>query len=138
MVLVDSAVWIDLLRGSKTSATALLKRLLELGEAAVAPVIVQELLQGAVDTRAFERLSQRFLALPLLGVDDPVAHHLAAARLYAHARWQGITPRSPHDCLIAAVAATCGVPLLQDDRDFEQLAAVDDRLVLLPRGRRDT
>lgn len=138
MVLVDTAVWIDLLRGSKSSAAALLKRLLELGEAAVAPVIVQELLQGAVDTRAFERLSQRFLALPLLGVDDPVAYHLAAARLYARARWQGITPRSPHDCLIAAVAAACGVPLLQDDRDFEQLAAVDDRLVLLPRGRRGT
>ena len=47
MVLVDTTVWIDWLRTLETAAAAELDRLLEEGEAALAPVILQELLQGA-------------------------------------------------------------------------------------------
>lgn len=47
----------------------------------------------------------------------------------ACARWSGLTPRSPHDCLIAAAVAA-DVPLLHDDRDFEVLARVERRLQL--------
>ena len=133
MVLVDSTVWIDLLRARQTTAVARLRRVIELGEAAVAPVIVQEILQGAFDARAFERLAQRFSALPMLETQDSLALHIAAARLYARARWQGVTPRSPHDCLIAAIAVAHGVPLLHDDQDFERLAEVEKKLVLVPR-----
>lgn len=133
MVLVDSTVWIDLLRAQQTTAVKRLRRVIELGEAAVAPVIVQEILQGAVDARAFERLAQRFSALPMLETQDSLTLHIAAARLYARARWQGITPRSPHDCLIAAIAIAHGVPLLHDDQDFERLAEVEKKLVLVPR-----
>jgi predicted nucleic acid-binding protein len=64
VVLVDSTVWIDLLRNRRSHAVVLLERLLNLGEAAVTPVIVQEILQGARDARAFERLSRRVRALP--------------------------------------------------------------------------
>jgi hypothetical protein len=134
VVLVDSTVWIDLLRRRQTLAARVLDRLIDLGEAAVTPVIVQEILQGAVDKNAFERLAARFLALPMLGVTEPVALHVAAARLYAHARWQGVTPRSPHDCLIAATAVQADVLLLHDDCDFEALAVVEPRLRLVPLG----
>ena len=134
MVLVDTTVWIDLLREQRTPATAVLMRLLDMGEAAVTPVIVQEILQGANTAKAFERLSRRFLAFPRLGETNSISHHAAAARLYARARWKGITPRSPHDCLIAAVAVAGGVPPLRDDRDFDLLATVEPRLVLLPPG----
>jgi predicted nucleic acid-binding protein len=97
VVLVDTTVWIDLLRNCASVPVARLQRLLERGDAAVTPVIVQEVLQGAEDEKAFARLSKHFLALPMLMADDPVSIHVAAARLYARARWQGITPRSPHD-----------------------------------------
>ncbi len=134
MVLVDSTVWIDLLRGRQTATVKRLRRAIELGEAAVAPVIVQEILQGAADARAFERLAHRFSALPMLESGNPLALHIAAARLYARARWQGITPRSPHDCLIATIAVAHVVPLLHDDQDFERLAEVEKKLVPVPRA----
>ena len=47
VVLVDSSVWIDLLRDVQTAQTLALRQLLPKGEAALAPVIYQEILQGA-------------------------------------------------------------------------------------------
>lgn len=131
MVLVDSTVWIDLLRGQATAAVARLRAVIEAEEAAAAPVIVQEVLQGARDEAAFRKLAAHFMALPMLGTDSPLALAHAAARLYARARWQGVTPRSPHDCLIVAIAVAERVPLLADDTDFERLARVEPRLKLL-------
>ena len=54
-----------------------------------------------------------------------------AGALYARCRWAGITPRSPHDCLIAQTAIANGVALLYDDRDFELIAGLEPRLRLL-------
>lgn len=61
------------------------------------------------------------------------ATHAAAGALYARCRWAGITPRSPHACLIAQLAVEHGVPLLHDDRDFEAIAGVETRLVQMRR-----
>ena len=51
-MLVDTTVWIDLLRGQVTPAVVCLRQLLDRGEALIAPVIVQEILQGARDALA--------------------------------------------------------------------------------------
>ena len=131
MVLVDTTIWIDLLRNRTTRQTAILARLLELGEAAVTPVIVQEILQGSRDEAAFQKLRAHFLAMPALGVSAPLMLADAAARLYARARWSGVTPRSPHDCLIAAVAIAENVWLLSADADFTPLAAIEPKLRLV-------
>ena len=131
MVLVDTTVWIDLLRSGAGAPVSTLKRLLEAGEAAIAPVILQELLQGASSREHFERLRRHFLALPLLEPKSQAATQVAAAALYARCRGQGITPRSPIDCLIAQLAIEHGVQLLHDDRDFESLAGVEPKLKLI-------
>ena len=131
MILVDSTVWIDLLRANRTAPATVLERLLELGEVATAPVIVQEILQGARNAAGFLRLRARLLALPMLDPRPGAASHAAAAYLYARCRWAGITPRSPHDCLIAAIAIEHGIALLHDDRDFEALATIEPRLHLV-------
>jgi predicted nucleic acid-binding protein len=62
------------------------------------------------------------------------AHETAreAALLYARCRWQGITIRSPNDCLIAACAIEAGLPLLHADQDFGHIASIEPRLQLLP------
>ena len=133
MILVDSTVWIDLLRNCDTVPVSRLRKLLEVGEATVAPVIVQELLQGAADAAGFAKLHAYFTAIPLLGAENPLEVHVSAGRLYARARWQGLTPRSPHDCLIAVTAMQKRIPLLHDDRDFEHLAGVEPNLHLIPR-----
>ncbi len=49
----------------------------------------------------------------------------------ARARRRGVTPRSSHDCLIAAIAVAERVPLLHDDEDFVRLARVEPRPNLL-------
>lgn len=133
MILVDSTVWIDLLRIRETMPVVRLRKLLELGEAAASPVIAQEVLQGATDPQSFRKLRKYFMGIPLLGAHRMVELHIAAAELYARARWRAITPRSPHDCLIAVTALEEDVLLLHDDSDFERLATVEPRLKLIPR-----
>jgi predicted nucleic acid-binding protein len=133
VILVDSTVWIDLLRNCETVPVSRLRKLLDAGEATVAPVIVQELLQGATDAAGFAKLQRYFTAIPMSGTDNSLELHVAAGRLYARARWQGVTPRRPHDCLIAATAVDKCMPLLHDDRDFEHLALVEPKLNLIPR-----
>jgi predicted nucleic acid-binding protein len=131
VVRVDSMARIDLLRGRGTAAVARLRAVIEAEEAAVAPVIVQQILQGARSEAAFRKLAAHFMVLPMLGTAEPLRLAHAAARLYARARWRGITPRSPHDCLIAAIAVAERVPPLRDDADFARLAHIASRLRLL-------
>jgi predicted nucleic acid-binding protein len=133
VILVDSTVWIDFLRNSDTVPVGRLRKLLDAGEATVAPVIVQELLQGATNADGFTKLQRYFMSIPMSGAENSLDLHVAAGRLYARARWQGVTPRSPHDCLIAATAVAKRLPLLHDDRDFEHLALVEPQLNLIPR-----
>lgn len=131
MVLVDTTVWIDLLRGGGSAPVMTLRQLLTDGQAVTAPVILQEVLQGASGLDSLQRLRNHFLSLPMVEPAAGGLTHAAAGELYARCRWQGITPRSPHDCLIAQLAIEHDIPLLHDDRDFEALARVDGRLRLM-------
>jgi predicted nucleic acid-binding protein len=132
VVLVDSSVWIDLLRGQSTPAVATLRRLVASDEAALAPVIYQEILQGAASPERFVKLREYFRSLPFLLPIHPVETYARAAELYVACRNQGLTPRSPHDCLVARIAIENTVPLLHDDRDFEALARVEKALKCYP------
>ena len=127
MVLVDTTVWINWLRNSQDSAVLSLDKLLEEGDAVLAPVILQEILQGAASAAALITLREQFEALPMLLPN--AATYAEAGALYARCRWQGITPRSPHDCLIARLAIENKVPLLHDDRDFEYIASIEPSLL---------
>ena len=130
MVLVDTAVWIGLLRNQETAPISRLRELLSDGDAAVAPVILQEILQGASSPANLQRLREHFLDLPMLGYRGDALTHAEAGALYARCLWAGITPRSPHDCLIAQIAVEHGVVLLHDDADFERIAKVEPSLKL--------
>ena len=130
MVLVDSTVWIDLLRRRVTRQVADLRVLLETREAALSFLVYQEVLQGASTPDHFERLRGYFSTLPTLHVASPRRLHEAAAKLYARCRWAGITPRNGHDCVIAQTAIEHEVMLLANDRDFDAIASVEPRLHL--------
>ena len=94
----------------------------------MAPVIVQELLQGARNETELRRLRAEFMGQPMWIPTRET--HARAGELYARCRWQGITIRSPHDCLIAALAIEHNDWLLQEDRDFARLATVEPALRL--------
>lgn len=132
MVLVDTSVWIDFLRGSPTAEVTMLESFLE-GEEIVgtAPIILQEVLQGAETAERFERWRREFSGLMCYLPRDPIDTHVDAARLFASCRRAGKTPRSGNDCLIARIAIEHDLLLLEDDRDFEAIAKVDKALRLV-------
>jgi len=133
MVLVDTSVWVDFLRGSDTPQVAILKVLLAGDDiVGIAPIILQEVLQGADSDARFEKWRRYFEGLCCYAPADPVASHISAARLYQACRRAGKTPRSSNDCLIARIAMEHGLALLQNDRDFTIIAAVAPGLRLYP------
>jgi predicted nucleic acid-binding protein len=131
MVLVDTSVWIDFLRGTQASHVAALEALLE-GEELVgtAPIILQEVLQGADSAQRFEKWRREFAGLMCYMPLDPVDSHVEAARLYVACRTAGRTPRSSNDCLIARIAVEHDLLLLENDSDFDAIASVERKLRL--------
>ena len=133
MYLVDTSVWVNYLRGEKTPQVRALKDLLSGEEiVGIAPIILQEILQGADSTERFETWRKYFADLFCYMPRDPVESHVAAARLYQECRKAGKTPRSSNDCLIAQIAVENGLALVHNDRDFYAIASVVGQLRLYP------
>jgi predicted nucleic acid-binding protein len=133
MILVDTSVWVDYLRGRATLQVRSLKSLLSADEiVGIAPIILQEILQGADSAARFESWRKYFTDLFCYVPRDPVESHVAAARLYQQCRKAGKTPRSSNDCLIAQIAIENGILLLHNDRDFNIIANVIPELQLYP------
>jgi predicted nucleic acid-binding protein len=129
MILVDTSVWIDYVRGRPTNAVERLRVALDRGlNASLTSLIYQEILQGAESDRAFRDFCAFFSSQRFLHPLDPIASHERAARLYFDCRRRGLTIRSSADCLIAQIAIDHGVALLHDDRDFENIAKAAPRL----------
>lgn len=131
MLLVDSSVWIDQLRGNTTEATRFIDARDALEDLAITAVIYQEVLQGATSDRQFQRLRNMLDAMPVLEPDS-IATYAEAAGLYRAARTQGFTIRKSYDCLIAAIALEYGAVLVHNDRDFLALNKVEPRLQVYP------
>lgn len=121
MVLVDTSVWIEVFRAS----TALdLEAIVDFDEVVTCLPVIQEVLQGFDDERAYRLARESMLSLPI--VESPLAEgvFLEAADLYRTARRLGITVRSGVDCLIATCALRNDLTVLHRDRDFDALASV--------------
>jgi predicted nucleic acid-binding protein len=132
MYLVDTSVWIDFLRGRNATHVDALKTLLEGDEiVGIAPIILQEILQGADSQDRFDKWRRYFSDLSCYISADPTATHIAAAQLYQLCRRNGKTPRSSNDCLIARIAIEEQLLLLHNDRDFDVIAAVEPTLQLV-------
>jgi len=134
-MLVDSSVWIAYLRGDSLIEVELLAEALEQGAPVwFAPPILQEVLQGADSPDRFSRWDRVLGELPMAIAPDAREAARSAAHLYARCRWAGVTPRSANDCLIATHAILGGMPLLHRDRDFDLIAGVEPKLVLVAVG----
>jgi len=129
--LVDTSVWVDAQRRKPGPKGLLLRELAQRGATfGLAPVILQEILQGVRDADTLQRTRYR-LALERCYVPvDPVQTCADAGALYARCRWQGQVPRSSNDCLIAQIALDYDLILLHDDSDFELIARVEPLLKL--------
>ncbi len=121
MVLVDTSVWIETFRRREPLA---LESVVDLDRIVTCGPIVQEVIQGFEDERAFRVARGAMRAFPILEDPMSVSVYEQAADLCRRARRAGRTVRSGVDCLIAACALIHGVEVLHRDRDFDALAAV--------------
>ena len=118
MILVDSSVWIDYLRGVETKQTDRLDGMLGLEPLAVGDLILTEVLQGTTTDKDFKdvlKLLEGLDVVPLGG--QAVA--VQAARHFRSLREKGITVRKTIDCIIATRCIMDGMTLLHSDRDFD-------------------
>jgi predicted nucleic acid-binding protein len=121
VILVDTSVWVELFRKPPGIHPAELEDLDDL--VTVLPVI-QEVLQGFKDERAFGLAREAMLALPVL--ESPLEEQVfvEAAQIYRLGRRAGLTIRSSTDCLIAACALRHDATVLHYDRDFDAIARI--------------
>lgn len=132
-MMLDTSAWIDYIRGNGTPAHLRLRQAFQQQEELWIPaVVLQEVLQGARDPDQYIALQRDLDRLPAWEPDDVRELHRAAALLYARCRWQGVTVRSPIDCIVAACALEADLPLLANDRDFSAIARIEPRLKLTP------
>jgi len=121
VILIDTSVWIDVLRRSRPLDLA---AIVDFDEIVTCLPVVQEVLQGFADERAYRLARDAMLALPI--VESPLSEDtvLEAIGLHRAAQRAGRTVRSSIDCLIAACALRHDLEVLHRDRDFGALAAV--------------
>lgn len=121
LYLVDTSAWIEFFR---VSSPFELETVASIEETVTCLPIIQEVLQGFDDERAFQTAREALFALQI--VEDPLSAEVyeEAAHLYRAARRRGITIRSGVDCLIAVCALRNSLTVLHQDRDFTALAQV--------------
>jgi predicted nucleic acid-binding protein len=125
-LLVDTSVWIDVLRGAMPDFEVPLAEYLRARRVAVVGQVVAELAQGLRDRRDQEALIKGMSGLVWIDTDRPV--WLLAGRLSAEARFRGRTAKLG-DCVIAAAAKLNGCKVLSRDHDFLRIKGVDVELI---------
>jgi predicted nucleic acid-binding protein len=122
MMLVDTSVWVEVLRDRSGRVRSALEKALDGDEAVLTRFHQLELLQGAKDEREWSLL-QEYLDAQVYLEGEP-ASWIEAARIFFDLRRRGKTVRSPIDCCIAQIAIDHDVLLLHRDRDFETISEV--------------
>ena len=120
MILVDTSVWIDHLRGLATAQTIKLRTEMDGGPLLVGDLVLCEVLRGVrsdAQARRVEASLRRFEVVSLMDPDLAVQ----AANNYRHLRGRGVTIRSLVDLVIGTFCIERGHGLLHSDRDFEPM-----------------
>lgn len=121
MVLVDTSVWIEVFRRPSSID---IDRIVDFDDVVTCLPVIQEVLQGFRDERAYAIAREAMTALPAVESPIPAAVFDEAVAMYRAARRAGVTIRSGVDCLIAACAVRHNLEILHDDRDYDALARV--------------
>ena len=118
MVIVDTTVWVDYLRGTQNPEVEWLNREIGRQRLGLTDIILCEVLQGIPNDRAFARVRRdllRFEVFATGGADLAVA----TAQNFRSLRRSGHTVRKTIDCLIATFCLRSGHSLLHRDHDFD-------------------
>lgn len=125
MILVDTSVWIDFLRGSRSIHRKMLHSLLEEEQdICLTEIIVTEILQGISSDVEHKKVSNFLKEFQIFSLEG-MPSFLHAAKIYRQCRKTGYTIRSTIDCLIAVVALENRLALLAKDKDYKLIANVE-------------
>ncbi len=122
MILVDTSVWIDLLRDRTGEVVDIFRSIVGDDLYFLTRFTQLELLQGAKDEYEWRKL-QEYLDTQIY-LEAAEGTWVKAARIYYDLRREGITINSPIDCCIAQLAIENGVTLLHKDQDFERIEKI--------------
>jgi predicted nucleic acid-binding protein len=131
MVIIDTTVWIDYLRGVHNKETNYLDRELGRQRFGLTDLILCETLQGITDEKSFTRVLHNLRSFELFetgGADLA----MEAARNFRRLRQHGYTVRKTIDCLIATFCLQHGHSLLHRDRDFDHFEGLLGLTVVHP------
>lgn len=122
MILVDTSVWIDFLRGRDTMHRRMLHDLIETDEdLCITGIILTEILQGIKDDKTSDEIKEYLLEFPLYdptGIDT----YIDAANLYRKCAKKGKAVRKTIDCIIAAIAIENDLIVFHNDADYGHIA----------------
>ncbi len=122
MILVDTSVWIAVLRDKTGHVVAAFERFVGTDLVVLSRFNQLELLQGAKDAKEWQLLED-YLATQVY-LEAAADTWREAARIYFDLRRKGVSISSPVDCCIAQIAMENDALLLHRDRDFERVAKV--------------
>ena len=118
MILVDSSVWIDYLRGTASPQAEKLDTLLGTVPLAIGDLILTEVLQGCATDREFNAVKRTLSSLHTVNLGG-LELAIEAAKNFRKLRALGFTVRKTIDTVIATRCIMDGMELLHSDRDFD-------------------
>lgn len=120
MIIADTSVWIDYVRGIDAPYTDLLDYELLNNRVATGDIIIVEFLQGfreEKDYRIAKKIMDRLEYYNFLGKEMAVE----SAENFRRLRKNGITVRKTIDIIIGTFCIVNGFELLHNDRDFDSM-----------------
>ena len=131
MVIVDTTVWIDYLRGTLTPQSHWLDAELDRNRIGLTDLNLCEILQGIRDVQQVALVREKLLKFEVFSTGG-VELALVAAENYRHLRSHGFTVRKTIDCLIATFCLRNDHALLHNDRDFDPFEEMLGLFVIHP------
>lgn len=123
MILVDTSVLIDYLKGIDNRSTKMFHQILEKGiPFGINHVIYMEVLQGAKTERDYNALKKYLDTQTFYELKRRKESYADAAKMYFKLRQKGVAVKSTMDCLIAQVAIENDLFLLHNDQDFSRIS----------------
>jgi len=122
MFLIDTSVWIGVLRDKTGVVRQSLEAIIKDESIFLNRFTQMELLQGCRDEREWTLLETYLQEQDY--IESTPNTWVAAARIYYDLQRQGLTVRSSIDCCIAQLAIEHQLILVHNDRDFETIQRV--------------
>ena len=116
MVMIDSSVWIDVLRKIENQYTKLFANLCEIKQAVLTDLVLFEVLSGVKPASKYNKVKDNMLRFPIIqsnGIETALNASINSLKLQKIGKQiKGI------DCMIATICLENDLHLLTKDKDF--------------------